>query len=72
MPQIGERVKLWPAPMPGGTLKRRVQDGAGGYGRFLPEGGAERVFDQFWFDRVSHGDVLLVDPASGYTPAQHA
>lgn len=78
LPKIGQRVKLYPAPLPrhpdddGEPVFRRVSDGPGIDGarpRFLPEAGAERPFDYYWHDRYMAGDVLLTDPHVSY---QHA
>ena len=76
LPEIGAVVKLYPAPLPEAEQKpgkplrlRRVQDGAGNYRRFLPDEGAERVFDYFLHDRLLAGDVLLSDPRAGFSPA---
>ena len=73
LPAIGDLVKLFPAPLPDVEAKpgkplplRRVQDGAGNYGRFLPEAGAERPFDFFWHNALLRGDVVLVNPRDGY------
>lgn len=75
LPEIDQPVRLWPAPLPGVEAKpgrplplRRVQDGPGNYGRFLPESGAERVFDLFWAARLRQGDVVLSDPRAAQAP----
>ena len=74
--KIGDVVKLYPAPLadveakPGASLPlRRVQDGAGNYRRFVPDEGAERVLDYYFYDRLVRGDLLLVDPRPSYVPA---
>lgn len=73
LPELGAPVRLFPAPRAdvepekGKPMPlRRVQDGAGNYGRFLPDAGGERVFDYFWHDRLMAGDVLLTDPSKAY------
>ena len=69
LPELGATVRLYPAPVANAEMKpgrpvplRRVQDGAGNYGRFLPEEGAERVFDCFFAQRLLAGDVMLTNP----------
>ncbi len=76
LPELGEVVKLYPAPLPDAEPKpgkplplRRVQDGAGNYRRFLPDEGGERAFDLYWHDRLLRGDVVLHDPRAGYARA---
>lgn len=70
LPDVGDRVRLFPAPAADGAGKRRkVQDGAGNFGRFLPDAGGERVFDPYWHDRLMAGDVLITDPAKSYAHA---
>ena len=73
-PAIDDPVMLYPAPLPDAEVKpgtplplRRVQDGEGNYGRFLPEAGAVRPYSYYWHQRLLCGDVLLVDPRAGVT-----
>lgn len=61
LPELNERVKLYPRP------GRRVQMGPApvdvrGGGRFYPEAGAEMVFTEFELEQLRHGDLLLHEP----------
>jgi len=59
LPSMGDRVRVWPAS---GV---RVQDGATGFGRFLPPEGREVEWDAYFHRRFLEGSVLLHDPAPG-------
>ena len=71
LPELGAAVRLYPAPVANAELKpgrpvplRRVQDGAGNYGRFLPEEGAERVFAYATHAVLSGGAVERVSKSA--------
>jgi len=61
MPNLGDRVRVWPAP------GRRVQDGPRpadrmGGGRMLPPEGREAVWSEFHHEQLKAGDLLLHPP----------
>lgn len=62
MPEVGQKVRIW--PMPG----RRVQNGHRpvdymGGGRFLDAHGEEVVWSEFHYQQLRAGDILLHAPA---------
>lgn len=61
LPNLGDRVTVWPAP------GLRVQDGDR-VGAFL-SGPKEVTWDAFWHRRLLEGAVLLRDPAPSPAPA---
>lgn len=59
LPQLGERVKVYPTP------GRKVQNGArplDSGGRFLAEDGAEVDWTMYHFEQYRCGDIMLHEP----------
>jgi hypothetical protein len=60
LPQVGQKVHVWPAP------GRRVQDGARPVdegGRFLPAEGNDVIWSEYHHDQMRSGDLFLHDPS---------
>lgn len=64
LPEIGDRVKVW--PMPGRyVLTGPFHSGAAllTQGQKMPAGGLEVVWDHFWYAQLKEGAILLHPPA---------
>ena len=68
IPELGQKVKIWPMP------NRRVQDGPRpvdhlGGGRWLKAEGREIIWSEFHMEQLLAGDILLHPPSASPPPA---
>lgn len=61
LPNIGERVRVWPFPGNQAQLDERPLDARGG-GRAVPVGGMEVVWSEFQHSQLLQGMILLHAP----------
>jgi hypothetical protein len=61
LPNVGERVKVW--PMPGRAVQLSVVPLDAG-GRWMPKDGAEVVWSHFHLEQLRAGDILFHSPVA--------
>lgn len=63
LPEVGDKVKIWPAPGRKAHVNARPVDTMGG-GRFLKDEGEEVLWSEFHLTQLKAGDVMMHSPLS--------